>query len=442
MFRIFNLRKLLTKSSPFAISLFAGITAFLTYSSMYAFRKPFAAATFEDELLFGTDLKIWLILAQTIGYMASKFYGVKMISELNLSKRVFLILALIGISWSGLLLFALLPSPFHVLGFLINGFPLGLIWGLVFSYLEGRKFTEMMGSMLAVSFVFSSGMVKSVGKSLLDNWGISELWMPFFAGAVFVPILVVAVLLLNQTPQPSEEDIALRSNRSPMSSLERKSFFKAFQPGIIVLIIVYMVLTALRDIRDNFAVEIWGAMNINVAPELLTQTEIPTTLVLLVLMALLVLVKNNNKALFLYHWIIILGLFVAIGSTLMHQMGFISPFWWVVLTGSGIYMGYIPFNCLLFDRLIAAFKSAGNVGFLMYLADSFGYLGSLGIVVIKQFSILESIGWYNFYILGILIFLSISILLILFSRFYFGKKLKKQALSFATDPLRFKPTLN
>jgi MFS family permease len=439
MLYIPSFSKRLAKSSNFTMSLFAASMAFLTYSSMYAFRKPFAAAPFEGELVWGTDLKIWLILAQTIGYMASKFYGVKMISELNLSKMLILILGLIGSSWMGLLFFALLPAPFNILGFLINGFPLGLIWGLVFSYLEGRKFTEMMGSMLAVSFVFSSGMVKSVGKYLLGNWNISELWMPFFAGGVFVPLLIIAVLLLNQTPIPSEEDIALRSNRTPMPLLERKNFFRTFQPGIIVLIVVYMVLTALRDIRDNFAVEIWAAMKIDVPPELLTKTEIPTTLVLLILMALLVLINNNRKALFLYHWIIIAGLGLAIGSTLMHQIGLISPFWWVVSTGTGIYMGYIPFNCLLFDRLIAAFKSAGNVGFLMYLADSFGYLGSLGIVVIKQFSILETISWYNFYILGILIVLSISILLILFSRYYFEKKLKKQSFSMATGKLLLSP---
>lgn len=407
------------------MSLFAGTMAFLTYSSMYAFRKPFAAATFEGEDIFGLDLKVWLILAQTFGYMASKFYGVKMISELKAEKRAFLILFLIGISWMGLLGFALLPAPYNVISFLVNGFPLGLIWGLVFHYLEGRRYTEMMGSMLAVSFVFSSGLVKTLGRFLMDQWQISEYWMPFLTGGIFMPILFLSVLLLNQTPPPDQTDLDLRSIRTPMTRSERKAFFKSFQSGIIVLVLVYMVLTALRDIRDNFAVEIWEALYITVSPQLLTQTEIPITLSLLIMMGLLVLVKNNKKALFLYHWIIIAGLFLALSATTLLQIGLISPFIWVVLTGTGIYMGYIPFNCLLFDRLIAAFKSAGNVGFLMYLADSFGYLGSLSIVTIKQFGILEDMSWYNFYTMAILIFFSLGIVMILYTLQYFKFKLKQ-----------------
>jgi MFS family permease len=428
MLHIASIRNRLAKSGNFTMSLFAASMAFLTYSSMYAFRKPFAAATFEGDVFLGMDLKVWLILAQTFGYMASKFYGIKMISELRPEKRAVLILSLIGISWLGLLGFAILPAPFNVFCFLINGFPLGLIWGLVFHYLEGRRFTEMMGSILAVSFVFSSGLVKSIGKYLMDEWQVSENWMPFWTGGLFVPLLLISVILLNQTPAPTLQDIDLRSIRTPMSKTERKAFFNKFKPALIILILVYIVLTALRDLRDNFAVEIWEALDIVVSPALLTQTEIPITLLLLFMMASLVLIKNNQLALFINHWIIIAGLGLAVVSTILLKMGIISPFYWVVGTGTGIYMGYIPFNCLLFERLIAAFRSAGNVGFLMYLADSFGYLGSVGIVTIKQFGILENMSWYNFYSQVILIFLSLSVLMILFTLFYFKRKLKKTPL--------------
>jgi len=425
MLHIASIRNRLAKSGNFTMSLFAASMAFLTYSSMYAFRKPFAAATFEGDVFLGMDLKVWLILAQTFGYMASKFYGIKMISELRPEKRAVLILSLIGISWLGLLGFAILPAPFNVFCFLINGFPLGLIWGLVFHYLEGRRFTEMMGSILAVSFVFSSGLVKSIGKYLMDEWQVSENWMPFWTGGLFVPLLLISVILLNQTPAPTLQDIDLRSIRTPMSKAERKAFFNKFKPALIILILVYIVLTALRDLRDNFAVEIWEALDIVVSPALLTQTEIPITLLLLFMMASLVLIKNNQLALFINHWIIIAGLGLAVVSTILLKMGIISPFYWVVGTGTGIYMGYIPFNCLLFERLIVAFRSAGNVGFLMYLADSFGYLGSVGIVTIKQFGILQNMSWYNFYSQAILIFLSMSVLMILFTLFYFKRKLKK-----------------
>lgn len=423
MLRIPYVSNKLSSSGPFAMSLFAACMAFLTYSSMYAFRKPFAAATFEGEILGGMDLKVWLILGQTVGYMASKFYGIKMISELTKERRAVLILGLIGVAWLALLGFAILPKPINILCFVINGFPLGLIWGLVFHYLEGRKFTEMMGSILAVSFVFSSGFVKTIGKFLLDNFNVNPYWMPFWTGALFLPLLAFAVLMLNQTPDPSSEDIDLKTARLPMSKQERKTFFDNFRPGIILLIVVYMMLTALRDIRDNFAVEIWEGLNIPVNPELLTKTELPITLVLLLMMSLLVLVKNNKKALFLYHGIIICGLALAVGTTLLVQATLIAPFWWVVATGTGIYMAYIPFNCLLFDRLLAAFKYAGTVGYLMYLIDSFGYLGSAGIMVFKQFGNVQGLSWLSFYSNSLLILLSFGILFILVNSVYFFRKL-------------------
>jgi hypothetical protein len=187
-----------------------------------------------------------------------------------------------------------------------------------------------------------------------------------------------------------------------------------------------MMLTGLRDLRDNFVVEIWQGLKIDASPELLTQTEIPITLALLGLMSLLVLVRNNKKAFFLNHWIILVGFAVSILSTLGLQAGILSPFYWMILVGTGVYMAYIPFNCLLFDRMIATFKFGGNVGFLMYLVDSFGYLGSSIVLVAKQFGGLESLSWLNFYITSVLVFLSLSLVLMTGSFIYFQKKLKKE----------------
>ena len=426
MYRIPAVSNRLERIGSFQMSVFAALMGFLVYSSMYAFRKPFAAATFEGESFLGLDLKVWLILAQTLGYMASKFYGIKLISELKEKGRALLIVGLISVSWLGLLGFALLPAPFNVLCFFMNGFPLGLIWGIVFHYMEGRKFTEMMGSMLAASFVFSSGFVKSVGTFLMQNLGVSEFWMPFWTGGIFYPVLLISVFLLNHIPAPSAEDVALRTSRPPMNQKSRGEFFRKFRPGIIMLILVYMMLTGLRDLRDNFVVEIWEAMQIDVAPELLTQTEIPITLFLLVLMSCLVLVKNNKTAFFLNIWIILAGFATAILGTLGFQAGVVSPFYWMVLVGTGVYMSYIPFNSLLFDRMIATFKTAGNVGFLMYLVDSFGYLGSSLVLVSKQFGFLQGLSWFNFYLFSVLIFLSISLVLMVGSFFYFQKKLRRR----------------
>ena len=152
------------------------------------------------------------------------------------------------------------------------------------------------------------------------------------------------------------------------------------------------------------------------------------------MMGLLVLVKNNFKAVFIYHLIIISGLLLALTATWAMLNGWISPVYWMVATGTGTYMAYIPFNCLLFDRLLASFKYAGNVGFLMYLVDSFGYLGSTGILIFKQFGNYESMSWLAFYSQGLILLMGLSVLLMAGSGFYFFRK--RQAYHLLSDQER------
>ena len=102
---------------------------------MYAFRKPFAAATFSGYTFLGMDYKILLIIIQAIGYTASKFIGIRFVTELTPEKRIQTLLLLIFIAWLALLLFAMIPAPYNFILFLVNGLPLGLIWGIVFSFL-------------------------------------------------------------------------------------------------------------------------------------------------------------------------------------------------------------------------------------------------------------------------------------------------------------------
>lgn len=420
------LQRVLARSSPFRMSLFGALAAFLVYSSMYAFRKPFAVATFDGMSLLGVDYKVWLILAQTLGYMASKFYGIKAISELGERGRALRILALISLSWLALLGFALLPPWLAIACFVVNGFPLGLIWGIVFHYLEGRRFTELMGSVLAASFVFSSGFVKSVGQYTMTEWGVAENWMPFVTGLLFFPLLALSVFLLNHLPAPTPEDRELRAPRPPMPLAARRAFFNTFRPGLLILVLVYMMLTALRDLRDNFVVEIWQGLNITADPALLTRTEAPIAVVLLAMMALMVLVRDNRRAFFLNHAFIVGGFALSAGSTLGMLAGVLAPVPWMILVGTGVYMAYIPFNTLLFERLIATFRYAGNVGFLMYLVDSFGYLGSASLLLVRQFGQLGHISWLDFYVRAVLLFLSIAAVLMLLSLAYFRAKLNEQ----------------
>jgi hypothetical protein len=90
----------------------------------------------------------------------------------------------------------------------------------------------------------------------------------------------------------------------------------------------------------------------------------------------------------------------------------------MTLVGLGLYMVYIPFNSVFFDRLIATFKHAGNVGFLIYLADSFGYIGSVGVLMSKEIFKVK-LNWVTFFSNSVIILSIAGLALTIFSAIYF-----------------------
>ncbi|WP_210150181.1 DUF5690 family protein [Chryseobacterium scophthalmum] len=387
----------ISKNNTMTVTLKAAIAAFGVYFSMYAFRKPFTIASFNDLDFFGFDYKILIIIAQAIGYFISKFIGIKFISELKPEKRIVFLLAFIAVAELALLGFAVVPAPYNILFMFINGIPLGMIWGIVFSYIEGRKTTEIIGLFLCSSFVVSSGVVKSAGKYLMDNFGISEFWMPFTTGLLFIIPLVIFANVLNKIPAPNEEDIALKKERKTLSREERKSLIKKFFLPLAGITVLYISLTVLRDFRDNFSREIWDEMNGKTDSSIFTLTEVPISIMVLLILGFMVKVKNNLKAFAYYHYILFGGIISVALSTFFFQSGIISPFLWMTVSGFGMYLCYIPFNGIYFDRMIAAFKIKGNVGFFIYFVDAFGYLGSVSVLFLKNLSSGNQ-SWLQFYI--------------------------------------------
>lgn len=369
--------------------------AFLTYFSMYAFRKPFSAGVYEGMTILGMDYKIAIVIMQVAGYTLSKFLGIKVVSEMDAGRRIAYILGLIGISWLALLAFAIIPAPWNFWCLFFNGLPLGMIWGLVFAFLEGRRQTELLAAGLASSFIVSSGFVKSAGRSLVLQ-GISEYWMPFATALMFVPVLFLGVFLLSRIPAPNSADIEARAAREPMSSADRRMFFLTFAPGIVLLTLVYMGLNAYRDFRDNFAVEIWQALGFAEQPEILTLSELPIAIVVLLLAGVMFLIKKARPGFYISFFMILFGGITLLLSTWLFTAGVISPVWWMVAAGFGMYLPYMFYHTMLFERWIALFKSKGNIGFLMYTADSFGYLASVAVMLFKDF-FATGVSWLSFF---------------------------------------------
>lgn len=88
---------------------------------------------------------------------------------------------------------------------------------------------------------------------------------------------------------------------------------------------------------------------------------------------------------------------------------------------------------MLFDRLIAATGSIGTAGFLIYVADSFGYLGSVALMVYRDLG-QPDLSWLEFFT-GFAYVTSVGCTALFFvSMVYFGRVTRPVAV--ADAPVR------
>jgi hypothetical protein len=336
-----------------------------------------------------------LVVSQVIGYALSKFIGIRLVSETSRARRAVTLVGLICMAELALIAFGFLPPAGQVVAIFFNGLPLGAVWGLVFGFLEGRKTTELLGAGLSAAYIVASGAVKSVGRVLMDA-GIPEVWMPALTGALFFVPFLLAVWALNRLPPPSAEDIAVRVEREPMNGNHRRVFFRRFAPGLIALTALHVFVTAYRDFRDNFQAEIFADLG-QLDASVFARSEALVAIAVLVLVAAVFLIRDNRRALLVLHGLMIAGLLLVAASTAMMLAGWIDGMTWMILDGIGLYLAYVPYGSVLFDRLIAATGVVATSVFMIYVADAFGYVGSICVVLFKNFSDVE-LSWLDFFV--------------------------------------------
>ena len=382
-----------------------GLAAMAAYTCMYAFRKPYAAAIYAEG--DGLDYKSGLVIAQTIGYACSKFLGVGVIGRLRAQARATLLLGLLGGAWLSLLGFALVPPSWRWLMLFLNGLPLGMVWGVVFSYLEGRRATEAMAALLAASLIFSSALVKAVGKLLL-LLGVEVAWMPFICAGLFIPLLLACVRQLEAMPPPGQADVADRAPRHALSGAARRRLLARFLPGLGLLALGYAALSVLRDVRDNFEADLLAEMGHGGSAGLFLWLELPAAAVALGIAASLVRVRDHARCLWGLHGLMVAGLAGVLVSTLVFRLGFLAPLPWLALTGLCLAAAYVPFNCAFFERLVATFRIRGNVGFFACLLDAAAYVASCAALIGAQWLPVTQ-GWETRFALAALLLPAIGI---------------------------------
>jgi hypothetical protein len=255
----------------------------------------------------------------------------------------------------------------------------------------------------------------------MSSHGVDEYWMPFAVGAIFLPLFCLSVWAMEQLPKPSAEDVQLRNERTAMSSAERWAFVKKFAFGLVTLVLFYVLLTSFRDYRDNYGVEMFAELGYSDEPALFSKSELPVAFGVMIAMAALNLIKDNRRGFFGALMLMGVGAALIGVSTMLLQNGSVSGMSWMILTGLGSYLAYVPFNSVLFERMMAYTRFSGTAVFAIYIADSMGYLGSVSMQLYKDLMVSSSSKLEFF--LGYSYLTSISgVVLLGISATYFAKR--------------------
>ena len=367
------------------LNLAIAVAGFSAYFCAYAFRKPFLAAELAGlpGIVGAVETKTLFVLSQVVGYASAKFLGIKVCSETPRARLSWMLIALILAAESTLIAFALAPGALKAGAMLLNGLTLGMVWGHVVRYMEGRRSSDLLLAALCSSFVVSSGVVKDVGRWLM-RLGLDELWMPAAAGALFLAPFLLAVTTLQRLPQPSAADVAEPTARRPMNGALRRQFFLRYAGGLTMLLGVYLFATAYRDFRDSYGVEILHDLGYEDIAGVFTLMELPVAVSVLSALAALRWVRDSRTALACAFSLMLSGSLLLGLCTLLLDGGAISGMTWLTLAGLAAYLTYIPYNAVLFDRLWATTGAAGTAVFCIYLADAVGYGGSVGVQLYKD----------------------------------------------------------
>ena len=372
----------------------AGGAALVSYALVYALRKPFTAATFEGLEFLGMDYKTATSIVQIAGYVLSKLLGIKLVSELQRRHRLPFLIGSVAMAELSLLAFGLLPVPWNIVALFFNGLSLGCMWGVIFSYLEGRRLSGVLASVMGMSIACSSALAKSAGLYLIRDLGVDPFWMPAIIGGVAFVLLVVLAFALNALPDPSAEDRAACAERVPMDGRQRRQIFLRFAPLLTMLFAANLFVTVIRDIKEDFLVNIVDTSQLSAWA--FSGVDAIVTAIILLLFLAVSLIRSHLNVLCTLLVLVLVSMFALVYVAWNYDWLALSPLAWLFVQSLGVYTAFLSFQTLFFERFVACYHIRGNVGFFIVTIDFIGYVGTVGVLVFKELFAGE-LDWLAFY---------------------------------------------
>jgi len=225
-----------------------------------------------------------------------------------------------------------------------------------------------------------------------------------------------------------------------MGAEDRAAFTRKFLLGLGLLLLVYLGLTAFRDFRDNFGVELFIELGYANQPAIFSSTELPVALLVLLVLSCLVVFRERIAGLCAVFAVMLSGLVLVGLATLGLDLGWLSGQIWMIAIGLGAYLAYVPFSSFLFDRIMAATRFAGTAVFAVNVLDAAGYTGSVALQLYRdlvvggstRLSFFKSVS-YTLSVAGSLLLAGAAIYFVIHARALESRAARAQAKSKITD---------
>ena len=383
-----KLRTTMANSSSLNV-IIPSISIALSYLGTYVAKYPLFLLE-HDDILLNIPLKDWLSYAFTIGFFVGKWPAYKYVPSITRSQRPrVLIVLFIGASFC---LTGLLPyqgpysAPLKIISVLIGSIFCSAIFGVEFTYLEGRSNGDVFIAAVNTVVFFGSSLCRAIGAALIRG-GVPGRWMPILAVTLYSPITILSLYCLDAMPNPTEADIASMGERTIMASSEKSAFISNHAFGLTPLLLGFAFAAGFRFLRDFFALEIYREV-LDREPEpldYLLADWIGGAFCIASLLAMSRVTDNVRVLMLLLCMFAGGGLIIGL-ATFLFQREWISPELWIISIGVGLTCTITPFSGSLFDRIMACTRTKGTATFLINFGDAVAYVGVFLSLAYKTFS--------------------------------------------------------
>ena len=207
---------------------------------------------------------------------------------------------------------------------------------------------------------------------------------------------LVGIFHIDDTDHGTQATIPGRNEILPQYTEFRTSvqLVRRFLPFLAAVFGANLLLTVMRDIKEDFIVRIIDVSTIT--SWTFAQTDTLATVLMLAIFALLAGVRNHLRVLCTLLGLSVAGMFALsfIGARCDELQ--IPVVEWLFLQTFLIDIAYLSFQTIFFERFIACFRIAGNVGFFIITIDFVGYVGTLGLLGFKELAHAD-MDWTTFY---------------------------------------------